>query len=202
MKKLLSTIASIATITIAANAGKNYIPATVEPIPVPVVDIPLGLYLGGGFTYAHSECQCNKAVKFSNGTTSKVHKGNTYGYNLKAGYDINSFLAVEAKYINTPWGDKDKSLKHYGIYFKPSYAISENVDIYALLGYGKTECETLKGSQKGFAWGGGVEYTFKKKSQGLNSGLGVYIEYLRPLKKTGNKNITVDMVNAGVNYHF
>ncbi len=202
MRKTLSTIAAIAVMTISANAGKNYIPAVVEPIPVPVVEIPLGLYLGGGFTYANSECQCDDSVKFSNGTTSKKTKGDTYGYNLKAGYTINEFMAVEAKYINTPWGDNDKSLKHYGIYFKPTYSVSENIDIYALLGYGQTECETLKDKQKGFAWGAGAEYTINPKNQGLKEGVGIYIEYLRPLKKTGNKDITVDMVNAGVAYHF
>ena len=206
MKRLVKTFASIAIITVASNAGKNYIPAVSEPIPVPVpmpvAEIPLGLYLGGGFTYAHSKCQCDNSIKFTDNTTSRVHKGNTYGYNLKAGYTINQYFAVEAKYINTPWGDKDKSLKHYGIYLKPSYEISENFDIYALLGYGKTECETTKGSYSGFAWGAGAEYTFNKKVEGFKDGLGVYVEYLRPLKKTGNKNITIDMINTGVTYHF
>jgi opacity protein-like surface antigen len=202
MKKTLLSITAVAVMSVSAFAGKNYIPAVVEPIPVPVAEIPLGLYLGGGFTYAHSECQCDDSIEFSNGTGSKVNKANTYGYNLKAGYTINEFLAVEAKYINTPWGDDDKSLKHYGLYLKPTYAVSENLDIYALLGYGKTECETLQDTQKGFAWGAGAEYTFDKRVEGLKSGFGVYVEYLRPLKKTGNKDITVDMVNTGVSYHF
>jgi len=202
MKKITTTIAAIAIMTISANAGKNFVPATVEPIPVPVVKIPLGLYLGGGFTYASSECQCDPDVKFSDGSTSKVSSATTYGYNLKAGYTINRFLAVEAKYINTPWGDEDNSIKHYGIYLKPTYSVTDHIDIYALLGYGKTECETLKDSETGFAWGAGAEYTINKKVQGLKDGLGVYVEYLRPLKKTGNKEITIDMVNAGVSYHF
>jgi opacity protein-like surface antigen len=202
MKKITTTIAALAIMTISANAGKNFEPVTVDPIPVPVVNIPLGLYLGGGFTYNSSECQCDDNIKFSDGTTSRVNKSKTYGYNLKAGYTINSFLAVEAKYINTPWGDDNKAIKHYGLYIKPTYAVTENLDIYALLGYGKTECETLKESEKGFAWGAGAEYTFNKKVRGFKDGLGVYVEYLRPLKKTGNKDITVDMVNAGVSYHF
>ena len=202
MKKLKLALASIAVMAISAQAGKNYVPAPVEPIPVPVANIPLGLYLGGGFTYASSKCQCDTNVKFSDGTTSRVSKGKTYGVNLKAGYAINQYLAVEAKYIYTPWGDKDKTLKHYGIYLKPTYAITENLDIYALLGYGKTECETIKDSQTGFAWGAGAEYTINKKVDGLKDGLGVYVEYIRPLKKTGNKNITIDMINAGVSYNF
>ncbi len=215
MKKLKIAVASIALLMASAQAGKNValpisdpipVPVEEEPIvkpkPTPVANIPLGIYLGGGFTYASSKCQCNDKVKFSNGTTSRVNKGKTYGVNLKAGYTINSFLAVEAKYIYTPWGDKDKSLKHYGLYLKPSYAVSQNLDLYALIGYGSTSCDTLNQKEKGFAWGVGAEYTFNKKVQGLKDGLGVYVEYLRPLKKTGNKNITVDMVNVGASYHF
>ncbi len=201
MKKLTMSIAALALLTISANAGDGYVPAPVEPIAVPVVDIPLGLYLGGGFTYASSECQCDSSVKFTNGKTSRINKSTSYGLNLKAGYTYNKYLAVEAKYLNTTLG-KNKGFTHYGLYLKPTYAITDNLDIYALLGYGSTKCEILKGSQKGFAWGAGAEYTLNKKVNGFKDGASVYVEYLRPLKKTGNKNITIDTVNAGVSYHF
>jgi len=201
MKKLTLSIASIAIIATSAQAGKDVIPAPVEPIPVPVASIPLGLYLGGGLTYAHSKCKCD-GITLSSGTT-RTSKANTYGVNLKAGYQvIDNYLAVEAKYIYTPWGDKDKTLKHYGLYLKPTYPVTENLDIYALLGYGVTKCETVSGSQKGFGWGAGAEYTLKKKVSGRKDGFGVYVEYIRPLKKTGNKNITVDMVSGGVSYNW
>jgi len=196
MKKLTLAIAAIATIAVSANAGKNLVPAQTEPVPV--VNVPLGLYLGAGLTYSHSECKCNDA-NIKGGTKAK--KYDTYGINLKAGYNFTDYLGIEAKYIYTPWGD-DNTLKHYGIYLKPSYSISNNIDIYALLGYGKIKCDTNNVSAKGFAWGAGAEYTFNKKIDGKKDGLGVYIEYLRPLKKTGNKNITIDMINAGVSYNF
>lgn len=203
MKNLKLAIAAFAALTISANAGKNVIPAPVEPIPVPVAVVPpLGLYIGGGLTYTHSSCQCDKSVRFSDGSTSRKSSGNTYGLNLKAGYNFNQYIGVEAKYIYTPWGDEDKTLKHYGIYLKPTYPVTEHIDIYALLGYGKTECDTLKKSETGFAWGAGAEYTFNNRVEGKKDGLGVYVEYLRPLKKSGNKNIKVDMVNAGVSYNF
>lgn len=208
MKKLMvSFAAAFAVMASSAQAGKNVIPTTSDPIPVPVY-APLGLYLGAGLIYSSSECQCDPSLKCSNdgGKTlvscAKVKGGKTYGVSLKAGYNITDYLAIEAKYIYTPWGDKNKTLKHYGLYLKPSYALNNNFDIYALLGYGKTECETIQGSQKGFAWGLGAEYTINKKVSGKKDGFGVYVEYLRPLKKTGNRNITVDMVNAGLSYHF
>ncbi len=204
MKKQFIAIASIATLLSALHAGKNVVPAPSEPIPV--VAAPLGLYFGGGFTYSKAECECKKgAATLSNGqdasTLGKI-KPTTKGINLKLGYNYNQYIGLEAKYIYTPWGDEDKTLKHYGLYLKPSYPITEAIDIYALLGYGKTECETLKGSQKGFAWGIGANYTFNKRVENKKDGFGVYLEYLRPLKKTGNKNITIDMVNAGIQYNW
>jgi len=201
MKKLALSIASVTIMTISAQAGKNVIPAPVPPIPV--VTPPLGLYIGGGFTYAKGKCQCNTNVTFSDGSTSRVHSGNSYGFNLKAGYYIiDQYLSLEGKYIYNTWGDKYKGVKHYGLYLKPTYPITEHFDIYALLGYGKTECESLKGTHSGFAWGLGAEYTLNKKIYGKKDGLGIYVEYLRPLKKTGNKNITIDMVNLGASYNF
>ncbi len=201
MKRKSLFIAAVIAMTTAAQAGKDVVPAPVEPIPVPVASVPLGLFFGGGLTYAHSECKCD-SLALTNNKKVKTDKGTTYGINLKAGYNYNEYIGVEAKYIYTPWGDKDKTLKHYGIYLKPTYPVNENLDIYALIGYGKTECESVNASQSGFAWGAGAEYTFKKKVEGKKDGLGVYVEYLRPLKKTGNKNITIDMVNAGVSYNF
>ena len=204
MKKLTLSIATLAIMAVSAHAGKNVIPAPVEPLPVPPAVIPpLGLYIGGGFTYSKAECQCDPSVKCENGTScAKVNSATTYGANLKAGYMFNEYIGLEGKYIYTPWGDKDRTLKHYGLYLKPTFPVTDNLDVYALLGYGKTECETLKDAQKGFAWGAGAEYTINKKIAGKKDGFGVYVEYLRPLKKTGNKNITVDMINAGVSYNF
>jgi opacity protein-like surface antigen len=138
----------------------------------------------------------------TNGNYQPKFTSHTKGVNLKAGYDFNEYIGIEAKYLYTPWGDEDRTLKHYGLYLKPSYPITESLDIYALLGYGKTECESLKDSEKGFGWGVGASYNFGKRVAGKKEGLGVYVEYLRPLKKTGNKKITIDTVNAGLQYNF
>lgn len=210
MKKIIFSLVATVALGSVAFAGKNVAIAPVKPLPVPLpqkpiappVVPPLGLYVGGGLTYVHSKCQCDTNVKFSDGSTSKVNSGDTYGLNLKAGYSFTEYLAVEAKYLYTPFGDKDKTLKHYGAYLKPIAPVTDNIDAYALLGYGKTDCESLNQSQKGFAWGLGAEYLIGKKTNGIKNGWGIYAEYLRPLKKSGSKNITVDSASAGVAYHF
>ncbi len=212
MKKVIFSLVATAALSSVAFAGKNVAPAPVAPLPVPQKPVPtapaatelppLGLYIGGGLTYAHSKCSCDSSVQFSDGTSGTKNKADTYGVNLEAGYSFNQYLAIEAKYLYTPWGDEDKTLKHYGIYLKPTASINDNWDAYALLGYGKTECETINDSKKGFAWGLGTEYTINKKKDGAKNGLGIYAEYLRPIKKSGSQNITVDTVSGGIAYHF
>ena len=209
MKKILISIATMAAVVTSANAGKNYVPPKSEPIPVPppAIAIPLGIYLGGGFTYSSADCVClpiDLAEKKLRNLrmTAPTHSSDTQGVNLKAGYEFNEYIGIEAKYFYTPWGDEDRTIKHYGLYLKPNYPVTEHLDIYALLGYGKTECDTLKDSETGFGWGAGASYNFGKRVNGKRKGLGVYVEYLRPLKKTGNKDITIDTVNAGLQYNF
>ena len=210
MKKIIISLTAVAALSTTAFAGKNVAPVDVPALPIPekpkaptpVAVPPLGLYIGGGLTFVKSECQCDTNVKFSDGTTSKVNSAKSYGVNLKAGYSFNEYIAIEAKYLYTPWGDEDKTLKHYGIYLKPTAPVSENLDVYGLLGYGKTECETLKESYKGLAWGLGAEYTLGEKKNGTKEGWGIYAEYSRPLKKTGSKEITTNAISGGVSYHF
>lgn len=207
MKKVFFSLIAATALSSSLFAGKNVAPAPIPPLPVPekpapVTLPPLGLYIGGGLTYAKSDCQCDTDVKFSDGTTSRVRESKSYGVNLRAGYDFNEYIAVEGRYLYTPWGDKDRTLKHYGIYLKPTAPVTDNMDIYALIGYGKTECETLSDSYKGLAWGVGTEYVFGKNDNGTKDGWGVYAEYSRPLKVSGDKNIKTDVVTGGVAYHF
>jgi len=208
MKKVILSLITFATLSSTQIfAGSSEVKAIQEPLPIPAATTdssilpPLGMYIGGGFTYAKSECECDE-ITTANGTVQGSSEGKTQGVNLKAGYTFNKFIGVEAKYLYTPWGDEDKTLKHYGIYLKPNYAINEKVDIYGLLGYGKTKCDYQDIDESGFAWGLGGEYLIGKKENGKKSGWGVYVEYNRPLSKTGDKEITTDVANAGVSYHF
>ncbi len=200
MKQLAKSILVSSLLIVSANAGKDVVPAVSEPVAVPTPYVPLGLYLGAGLNYTHGKCQC-AGLTCSDGTScGNVHKNDVYGFNLKAGYMFNDYLGVEAKYIYAPW--KGFDIKHYGLYLKPTYPVTDKLDIYALLGYGKTECQISSENYKHFGWGVGAEYIFGKKIENKKKGFGVYVEYLRPLKKTGNKKITIDMVNTGVSYSF
>jgi len=205
MKKILLSISTVALVSITVYAGKNTMPVPSKPIEVPPSPtksdstLPLGLYLGGGLTYASTECKCQDITLTKNEVPK--NEGKSYGVNLKAGYDFNEFIGIEGKYLHTPWGDEGKALKHYGVYLKPNYTVSEYIDIYGLLGYGKTDCESLKEAKKGFSWGLGGEYTLNKK-KGKNSGVGIYAEYLQPLKKSSPNEIKTNVANVGIAYHY
>jgi len=190
MKKLLLSISAVSLIATASYAGKNYQEPKSEPVPVVV---PFGLYVGAGLTYSHAECTCN---------SGKVTKGITTGFNAKIGYFFNDYLAIEGKYIYTPWREKNKTVKHYGLYLRPNLPVGENFDVYGLLGYGKTECETRLDTYKKFSWGVGAEYRFKGKTANKREGFGIYAEYLKPLDISGSTDIELYMINVGVSYHF
>ncbi|NPA50418.1 MAG: porin family protein [Epsilonproteobacteria bacterium] len=186
-------------------AGKNVAPPPAPPVPV--VEPPLGLYVGVGGSYAYSKCTCEDLLLYDpttnqtyvgHGTTS----GHTYGYNLRLGYDFNDFLGVETRFLHTPWKDDDKSIKHLGLYLKPTAPLGENFDIYALLGYGRNWCDTQDIKENSFAWGVGAEYLFGKKVGPLKKGLGVYIEYSEPFRKNSPKKIRTHVGSVGVAYHF
>ena len=207
MKRVTLYVGAIVLLSTHLFAGKNVAPAIEPPVPVPVEPVkpqttpPLGFYLGGGFTYAYDKCKCAPIVT-QDGPITPTSKSHTYGFHLRGGYEYNPFIGIEARYMYTPWGDKDRSMKHFGIYFKPTYAIAENVDLYGLLGYGKTKCEYQNINENGFAWGLGAEYTFGQREEGMKKGWGIYAEYTRPIKKSGSKNITTNVGNIGIAYHY
>jgi opacity protein-like surface antigen len=199
MKKILLSISAISLLATSLFAGKNYEEPKSEPIPIV---LPLGFYIGAGFTYSKAECKCGADNANILNIKPKPNKGTTTGFNLRLGYDFNRYLGIEGKYIYTPWKESKKTVKHYGIYLKPNMPLGKNLDIYGLLGYGKTECETKLETFKGFSWGIGAEYSFKKRVSYKREGFGLYVEYLKPVNKSGAIDIDVDMVNAGVIYHF
>lgn len=206
MKKVIFSLIAVAALGSSLYAGKNVAPAPVPPLPIPeapqpTVVPPLGLYVGGGLTYASTSCKCS-ALQTSDGLVQGQSSGKSYGVNLRAGYDYNDYIGVEARALYTPWGDKDKTMKHYGLYLKPMAPVTDNVDLYGLLGYGKTKCDYRNIDEKGFAWGLGAEYSFGKKTNGVKEGWGVYAEYSRPLKKSGATTMKADVASAGMAYHF
>ena len=124
---------------------------------------------------------------------------------VRGGYEWNQYIGVEARAMRTFWGDDalgGERLQHIGIFAKPSYPVSEDFNVYGLLGYGwtKTFTNDPKGNlpsidEKGFSWGIGLEFDLSDKDDDFDKdtyydrafdgqsdqekGWGLFIDYQR-----------------------
>jgi len=186
------------------------IPVPVLPTPIPVVNdiLPLGLYVAAGLTASRYDPNCNCR-------TAKGKVDKTAGLIGRVGYDFNEYLGLEARGIRTNWKSNGGKIKHAGLFLKPMYPVSEDINVYGLAGYAKT---TTQGSKRrtdteALAWGLGLEYDFgsdtpKEGKYGRTfdgygdqeSGFGLFADYERLVQKSGSPDL--DTVNIGITYDF
>lgn len=217
MKKniLVSLLTVAITSSIASAGGKRVAPieAPVEPIPVMTVSSPI--YIGLGLLWGrYSGCE---------GTCE--YEDVTYGALLRAGYDFNQYFGLEARLLGTflradPLGGQE--LRHFGLFVKPMYPIGEDLNIYALLGYGWTQTKTggngnlQEIDDSGFSAGLGVEYDLSDMENDREEdtfydggfdghgdqekGWGLFVDYQRLLIKSDVPDM--DVVSGGVTYDF
>jgi len=203
MKKILLSVAAIAATMTLAQAGGDIVPVY-EPVVAPEAiqydSVPV--YLGLGLNRGIYNNDCG-----SNCTYEDV----TYGLTLRAGYDFNEYVGIEARYIGTYW-DADEAggqeLTHFGLYIKPMMPINEQLNIYGLVGYGVTTTTTGGNGnlgevdENGFAAGLGVEYDIDTQDAegSLESGWGLFVDYQRLLIKSDVPDM--DVVSGGVTFDF
>ncbi len=215
-----STLIKVALASVIASslamAGKDVaiVETPVQPVSY-VGSIPW--YVGVGMVASMAERDC-------------CYEGNTakdraLGYALRAGYDYNEFIGLEARYMKANMSSDVQDMQHYGIYLKPQYHISDAINIYGLLGYGKTEfvcSQNNNGANKsepslsksGFNWGVGIEMDISEdRPEGVyargfdgqgdqETSWGLYADYQNLLKDDGIKNTNLNVVTAGVTYDF
>jgi OOP family OmpA-OmpF porin len=202
MKKsiILSAIALSAMATMSYAGGDidvpDYVPveepiAVEEPIQMPVY---LGLGLVRGRYYGEN---CG------NGVCS--YEDVTYGAMLRVGYDFTSYLGLEARLLGTfmdagSFGGQE--LQHMGLYLKPMLNVSEEANIYGLVGYGFTKTNNdgklNEVDENGFSAGVGVEFSLVEEAN--NAAWGLFVDYQRLLIDSNVPDM--DVVSAGVTYDF
>ena len=215
MNKILTTTALAALLFSSLNAGggKGLSPVLVPVVPIETVD-PSPWFVGAGLVLG----------KFYKEREGCQYEDVTYGLMVRGGYEWNQYIGVEVRGISTFWGEDElggERLQHVGIFAKPSYPLSEDFDVYGLLGYGWTK--TITDSQylpeideKGFSWGIGLEFDLSDKDDDFDEdtyydrefdgqadqekGWGLFIDYQRLLVKSGMPDL--DVVSVGVTYDF
>ena len=198
---------SLSTITFAGGLKSEIMQPPVEPIEVEEAQ-PSPFYIGGGYSY----------VEGSDKNDDPSTMGYTYdidadGIMFQIGYKINPYIAIEGRYTMANGADIDASFPNAGdaditniaIYAKPTYPIGR-VNIYGLLGYGKTEVDYSSSGivadwdKSGFQWGGGANFD-------ITSHFAVFADYTRWCdfdEASGAYTTTreMDAITIGLTYTF
>lgn len=197
-------------------AGGDIAPVAVLPIEE-VVD-PNPFYVGVGLLWAGVSRDCSTP-----GCPDVRLKDSTWGGIIRAGWEYNQYIGIEGRALNatieSDWGETT----HYGIFLKPQYPVSENVNIYGLLGYGHTEidtdCTAIRDSFEydGFSYGIGLEYdlsdTESDREEGVydrpfdghmdqEKGWGLWVDYQNLMNNEGPANFKSNIISFGITYDF
>jgi len=216
MKKIwrVSGLAIVGMLTVSYAGGD------IEPIipmePINTLHKTTPIYIGVGVATGRYKASCSTNCKYEDVTG---------GVTLRAGYEYNQYLGVEARYIATFFGANDlrgQEMQHVGLYVKPMYALSEDFNMYGLLGYGWTKSTSsgkvklLTVDESGFSAGFGLEYDLSNMDDDYDrntnypegfdgqadqeKGWGLFVDYQRLLIKSDIPDL--DVVSAGVTYDF
>jgi opacity protein-like surface antigen len=217
MKKFTISVVTALAMSAFAMAGGD-----IEPVVEPVAEVVAPVADESGFYVGIAYGAADVSEEYDDGDWMGEYTEEYDTIMLQAGYKINKNLAVEGRYWNS-FGDGDWKYEYdsktdsgspsdmdftaWGIYVKPMYPVTEEFDVYVLLGYGNV---TLSGSggdwfdEDGFHWGLGASYEF-------TDNLSVFVDYVnlydddasgQNLDSIGTLEYTIYTVNVGVTYKF
>ena len=189
----------------------------IAPLPTPIAtpkaigveDASVsGFYAGLGIVATRYDTNCG-------GCSKKSDIDKTAGVMARVGYDINRYIGFEARGMVTALSDDGGTVKHAGVFVKPMYPVTNELNTYGLVGIAKT---TTQGALRrtdatGLAMGVGVEYDLSKDEKkdakyerefdGMadqEKGLGVFADYEKLYYKSGAPKL--DALSVGVTYDF
>ena len=158
MKKHIVTLSTIAAISTSLFAGGNYA-AIVPVVEEPVVADNSSFYVGLGLS-AISARDADVSMDLFDAAYGQDRLGNII---FQAGYNFNEYVAVEGRY-STGISDEDLvEMSGWSLFVKPQYPVTEDFNIYALLGFGGVTLDPVNNSgvdvdDTGFQWGLGLSY--------------------------------------------
>lgn len=129
-----------------------------------------GLYVAGGLT--------DVAVRNSgkvNLLSSKKGQDRQIGFTGRLGYNFMDYIGAELRGTYGISKNKGDKFKQIGAYLKPNYDVTNEINIYGLLGASKTNVGV--GSQTGLSIGAGLDY-------GINDKISVFTDLVNYMKKS------------------
>jgi opacity protein-like surface antigen len=216
MKKILMSVVAMVAIGSMAQAGGDIAP--VAPVPV-ASSCGEGFYVGAAL--AMQRTYGGDADWFDDGV---LGQDKTVPLTGILGYKFNCYLAVEGRISKTVYEEDYADVLTYSIFLKPMYPVTEDLDVYALIGYGVVDAEYTDGDvpapsnligqtivdKGGFQWGFGASYA-------VNESWTVFLDYTRLMHKRSISprplygydvgvrtwdHISDDAINLGVLYRF
>jgi opacity protein-like surface antigen len=148
------------------------------PKPKPVVvekpAEPSGLYIAGGLTDV-AIANNNRASLFKD----KKGQDRQIGFTGKLGYDFMDYLGAELRGTYGIAKDSGNKFKQIGAYLKPNYDVTDEINLYGLLGASKTNPGV--GSNTGFSYGAGLDY-------GISDKVSVFTDVVNYMKKSNTSS--------------
>jgi len=194
MKKLALSLVSIAAMGTFAVAEGNTVPMEES--------VNSSFYVGLALS-AVSTRDADVSMDIFNVKAGQDRLGNI---TLQAGYNFNEYVAVEGRYTTT-FSDEDLvEMDGWSLFVKPQYPVTEEFNIYALLGFGGVTMDPVNGSSvnvddSGFQWGLGANYNFTENISVFFD----YVSYASDMDGTywnGALKADADAFNLGVTYTF
>ena len=178
----------------------------VEPvitIPATVEEAKNNLYVGIGLSAVSTR---ESSLDFFSVEPGQDRTGDI---SLIAGYDFNEYLAVEGRYMVSVAEEDILDRTSWGIYLKPQYPVTEDMKVYALLGFGGFDVSgtnhtgiNIDADDTGFQWGLGGSYK-------ILDNLSIFVDYLNIADNveaaafvSNNVDIDSDAFTIGILYHF
>ena len=221
MSTVRSLVLSLTAVTAVSSqmmaGGKHMAPVEAPIVPIVVQEEinSLPIYIGIGAIAAfinRDACACS-----SDQSDIEDHR---YGGIVRAGWDFNQYVGIEARALKTFGSDTFSTTEHYGLFLKPQYHVVEEANIYGLLGYGRTVVDYDNGiksshnTNNGFSYGVGLEYDLSSDSSEGNyargfdgqgdqeKGWGLWLDFQHLLSNDGPMHTDSNIVTGGITYDF
>ena len=204
MKKIRNITISLVTMVAMAHAGGDIAPMEPELEALDTTETPAeftGFYAGLGFALVSAK-EDSASLNFTAGERGQDRIGNI---TLLGGYNINEYVAIEARYTSAIASDDIATLSSAAIYAKPQYAVTEDIAVYGLLGYGQVSVDAVNGSNvdvsaSGFQWGLGASWDITRE-------ISLYVDYSELARDMDGTFLTSNSfdaaaINVGMTYKF
>ena len=163
----------------------------VAPVVVaPVVAEALGLYIAGGLTDI-----AERAGDRANLFADEADQDRQIGFTARLGYDFMDYLGAELRGtvgIAEENAGNDK-LRQVGAYLKPNYDLTDDLNLYGLVGTSKVDFASAADAETGLSYGAGLDY-------GIADNISVFTDVVNYLKKSDSPSVWGLTVGAGYQF--